>query len=478
MDGLKLKKYMETTRKKFDPTALLLSIVGLVGVVLSIGYQEDLSTYFDMRSILVVVCGTFASILFQFDFSSSLYSLKLILKSFFQTPDKATVKIITTLDEAIIRDMSLTELAEGADVNGDLLNDVVYMHKQGLVFEEIDDFVTSRISDEFLGRRVAVDLLRRAAIIAPALGLFGTVIGLIGVLKSLSDPSMIGPSMSLALMTTAYGAALGSLVFTPLAGRLEHHNTIYLEAHQQLLAKMGILLRREERDLSKELVPGGIGIVKIVELAQGQEEESLTSFYISFSDLMVLLGVFFVMLISMSKIDIGSFEKIKTSFSGDTKGTLIELARELKEIVEGVPGVPGVTVQMAEDGVRLNLDTGTLFDTGSAKLKPNALDPLIPLLESIGGTKYTIDVEGHTDDVPLYRYYKVDGERTLETNWSLSGRRASSVIHFLLNFGIHKDRVRMVGYASTRPLTSIEGKTGKELSKARAENRRVSLLIK
>lgn len=255
MDGLKLKKYMSTTKKGFDPTALVLSITGLVGVVFSIAYQEDMSTYLDMRSFLVVVCGTFASVLFQFDFKTSLHSIRLVLASFLQTPDKKVVKIITSLDEAIIRDMSVTELSEGAEVNGDLLNDMVYMHRQGLLFDEIDDFVSARIADEFLGRKVAVDLLRRAAVIAPALGLFGTVIGLIGVLNSLSDPSMIGPSMSLALMTTAYGAALGSLVFTPLAGRLEHHNVIYLEAHQQLLTKLGILIRREEQDLTRELIP-------------------------------------------------------------------------------------------------------------------------------------------------------------------------------------------------------------------------------
>ena len=170
--------------------------------------------------------------------------------------------------------------------------------------------------------------------------------------------------------------------------------------------------------------------MKILDLAEGQKEEGMTSFYVSFSDLMVLLAVFFVMLLSMSKVDIGSFEKVKTSFTGTTEGTLIALAQDLKEIVEGVPGVPGVEVEMADDGVRLNLDTGTLFATGSASLKPELLDPLEPLLATIDKTSYSIDVEGHTDDVPLKRFFKVDDERILETNWSLSGRRASSVIHF------------------------------------------------
>jgi chemotaxis protein MotA len=78
--------------------------------------------------------------------------------------------------------------------------------------------------------------------------------GLIGVLKTLSDPSKIGVSMSLALMTTAYGAALGSLVFTPLAGRLEHHNAIFLEIHKQILSKIGVLLNRQERDIPESIL--------------------------------------------------------------------------------------------------------------------------------------------------------------------------------------------------------------------------------
>ena len=60
--------------------------------------------------------------------------------------------------------------------------------------------------------------------------------------------------MSLALMTTAYGAGLSSLVFHPLAGRLEHHNEIYLETHSQLLSKIGVLLNRDERRFDVDLV--------------------------------------------------------------------------------------------------------------------------------------------------------------------------------------------------------------------------------
>ncbi len=218
--------------------------------------------------------------------------------------------------------------------------------------------------------------------------------------------------------------------------------------------------------------------MKLQELSVDHQENSMTAFYIGLSDLMVLLSVFFLMLISMSKIDKGSFEKIRTGFTGSTKGTLVELAVQLQEIVEGQPGVPGVKVHLADDGVRLDLDTGALFDSGSASIKPSALDPLLPLLKKIQDTSYTIDVEGHSDDQALHRVFKIDGEVNLETNWSLSGRRASSVINHLLDLGFQESRVRVVGYASTHPIQSVEGKKGDELTAARSVNRRVSLLVK
>jgi chemotaxis protein MotB len=219
--------------------------------------------------------------------------------------------------------------------------------------------------------------------------------------------------------------------------------------------------------------------LKLQELRDnGNEESASTAFYIGLSDLMVLLLVFFLMLISMSKIDKGSFEKIRAGFTGSTKGTLVELATQLKELVEGQPGIPGVKVHLAEDGVRLDLDTGALFDSGSARLKPNAIDPLMPILKIIKDTQYTIDVEGHTDDAPMHRIFKIDGVPNIENNWSLSGRRASSVINVLLAEGFRGDRMRIVGYAETRPIQDYKGKQDAELEATRTLNRRVSLLIK
>jgi len=210
------------------------------------------------------------------------------------------------------------------------------------------------------------------------------------------------------------------------------------------------------------------------ELTADNTDEGLDVFYVSFGDLMVILCVFFVMLLTMSKVDIGSFEKIKSVMTGSTENTLVELEGLLKEIIEGTPGVPGATVRLAEDGVRVDLDTGVLFATGSAVVKEQALASFEPLFDQIKATDYLIDVEGHTDDVPFYRY----DEGEIDSNWSLSGKRAGSVILHLRSLQFSSDRLRAVGYAHTRPVVNVDGMEGKDLEDARARNRRVSLLIR
>lgn len=212
--------------------------------------------------------------------------------------------------------------------------------------------------------------------------------------------------------------------------------------------------------------------LRLADLQVNEDSGKLNSFYVSFSDLMLLLCTFFVLMLGMSKIEIGSFEKLRAGFTGKKTGTLVELAEQLEKVAAGQKGV---SVRLAEDGVRLDLESAALFDTGSAALKEPALDPLAPVLQMILNTKYRIDIEGHTDDRPFRRVK--DGE--IDSNWSLSGRRASSVAHYLLDFGFRQRRIRIVGYAATRPRTKIKTEMTETIKdEARAANRRVSLLVR
>lgn len=195
------------------------------------------------------------------------------------------------------------------------------------------------------------------------------------------------------------------------------------------------------------------------------------SVIVSYADLMTTVAVFFVMLLSMSDIKTGKFDRLRSEFSGENSGTLVELARELNETL-GVAS--GVSIALADDGVRMDLESAALFDTGEAVLKDNSLERLNPVFRKILRSKYHLDIEGHTDDRGLYE--RNGGEIT--TNWSLSGRRASSVALYLINFGFDESRLRIVGYAANKPKAKIDGLGGSTLERARTSNRRVTILVR
>jgi chemotaxis protein MotA len=256
IEGLRERKYVQTSKKRPAPLSLMIAVgmFALVGIA-SFGVGAGRSL-FDFRGMVIVVGGTAASMIFQYDLSTVFSSLRTVWLSFLGTPDRHLQKTMRRLDMAIIDGQSLTQLKDVNGITGEILGDVIYMYSQGLTFDEIDVFVTARVQDEFLQREIAMGMLQKATIVAPSFGLFGTVIGLVQVMQSMSSPGQIGPAMSLALMTTAYGAGLASLVFTPLAGRLEHHNQIFLECHKQFLAKVGILIKRD--DESMEVLRDGV----------------------------------------------------------------------------------------------------------------------------------------------------------------------------------------------------------------------------
>lgn len=266
MNELKDNKYLTNPARLFDPVSVLISIALIVAVLAAViatgeaNQTDGLLLFSDFRSFFFVIGGTFGCLLFQFDLMTMFKTIFMCVRSFISNPVKESGAIIQELDEVIINGGSILDLREGANITGELLNDVVHMVREKLFYEEIDALVANRISTLFLLRKSAVALLNKGTKIAPALGLLGTVIGLIEVLQSLEDPSKIGPAMSLALMTTAFGSILGSFIFTPLAGRLEHHNTLYLEIHKLLMNRVNVLLQREERRINPTLVNKKLGI--------------------------------------------------------------------------------------------------------------------------------------------------------------------------------------------------------------------------
>lgn len=231
----------------------------------------------------------------------------------------------------------------------------------------------------------------------------------------------------------------------------------------------------------------------------------------TYSDMITLILVFFILLFSMSSIDAQRFEAVSQSFQNraifdflpsaipfehqtnedhpdeveipagnkenknkDTEKEINESDKEesLDGLLDDVESFLDsnqlnnvITANRSEEGVVLVLQESILFETGEADI----LDSAVPFLNHVGQflekMPNKVRVEGHTDSRPItsYRY---------PSNWELSAARAGTVIRYLTNeFDLQHDRFFTVGYADTRPIVpnTSEQNWGK--------NRRVEIVI-
>ncbi|ABC21345.1 motility protein A [Rhodospirillum rubrum] len=183
--------------------------------------------FFDLPSILIVVLGTLAVTVASFtvkDIGVTVAMLRPALTQSTRPPRAAALKILALAD--FCRKSGILKI-QGPILES--LRDEPFLHKgMGLVVDglpepDVEAILAQDIhaTQQRLAR--ATSVLRRAAEVAPAMGLIGTLIGLVQMLGNLNNPAVIGPSMAVALLTTFYGAIMGNVVFLPLAGKLERN---------------------------------------------------------------------------------------------------------------------------------------------------------------------------------------------------------------------------------------------------------------
>ena len=112
--------------------------------------------------------------------------------------------------------------------------------------------------------------------------------------------------------------------------------------------------------------------------------------------------------------------------------------------------------------------SGKVFGAGSAEIRPDAeatLDRVAQLITFMGISNYKVEVEGHTDDVPI-------NTARFPSNWELSAARSSAVVRFLISRGVEPKRMGAIGYhADTRPKKPHRDKEGNPIIENRASQR-------
>jgi chemotaxis protein MotB len=123
-----------------------------------------------------------------------------------------------------------------------------------------------------------------------------------------------------------------------------------------------------------------------------------------------------------------------------------------------------VQVTQSPRGVTVEINASTLFNSGDAVLQPKSIDTLSAVARVLATTDNPIQVEGHTDNVPIY-------SPAFPSNWELSSARAGSVVRLFAEMGVPGGRMVAIGYADNRPLDANTTPEG------RMRNRRVNVLI-
>lgn len=141
---------------------------------------------------------------------------------------------------------------------------------------------------------------------------------------------------------------------------------------------------------------------------------------------------------------------------GIERDVAISLARYIEEGL--------VTIHRNGNRVEIEMKDRMLFPSGTARLSRDALPPLRALAETMQRIPSHVQVEGHTDDVPI-------STASFPSNWELSAARAASVVHFLGRSGIEPWRLAAVGMGEYRPIAENDSAQG------RAANRRVKIVV-
>ncbi|MBN2040954.1 MAG: motility protein A [Spirochaetes bacterium] len=199
-------------------------IAGFVFLGLGIIFAKgNIGLFADPTSVMVTVLGSFSALIASNPLKRIIGLWDVAKNAFFTAnfnPDEMIITLVSFSEKA--RREGLLALEDDLDE----LEDAFLRKGIQLVVDGTDPELVRRIMETELehlmsrhetGKKIFDDW----ALLAPAFGMIGTLMGLILMLVNIEDKSAIGPGMSAALITTFYGAILANLVFTPIANKLE-----------------------------------------------------------------------------------------------------------------------------------------------------------------------------------------------------------------------------------------------------------------
>ncbi|MDG6774381.1 OmpA family protein [Thiomicrorhabdus sp. ZW0627] len=208
-------------------------------------------------------------------------------------------------------------------------------------------------------------------------------------------------------------------------------------------------------------------------------DENDSDWLITYADAVTILLAFFVLIFSVSEIRQSKFEDLNQSL-GQTLLKKETVKNPLKDLQSSLSGVlnaydisPIDSITVSDNTLKLDLPGELLFGTGSTDLSETSAGLLTNVAKRIKAfpfKNYSIEIEGHTDDVPI-------STERFPSNWQLSSGRAISVLQVFFAAGIDKNRLKAIGYADTHPKRPNRDQYGEPIPENQAQNRRVEIVV-
>ena len=237
----------------------LLGAIGIIAAAILLGSSSE--TFVNAPSLLIVLGGSLFVVLAKFSLVQFIGAIKVAGRAFsFKLPDtETTINELVELS-TIARKQGLLAL-EDREINSDFLKSGIQLLIDGHPQETVRAILEKERLMTLDRNRWGAKIFTALGDVGPAMGMIGTLIGLVQMLSNMEDPKAIGPAMALALLTTLYGAMLATMVCIPIADKLNLRMTE--EARMQALWIDAVVAIQEgtnprviEQLLSSYLPPG------------------------------------------------------------------------------------------------------------------------------------------------------------------------------------------------------------------------------
>jgi chemotaxis protein MotA len=221
-----------------DIATLIGIVAGFALIIGSMATGGSLASFFNVPGIMIVGGGTVAATLINESLSHVGGAIKVGLQAFFvprMEPAQMIEQVVSLAAKA--RKEGLVSL-ENEQIDDEFLARGVRLGVDGLSPEAIESILVAELQTLKQRHQRGQTIFKFMGSTAPAMGMVGTLVGLVQMLKTLDDPSSIGPAMAVALLTTLYGAIIAFLICNPIASKLEHRTDE--EVAQKTLALVGV----------------------------------------------------------------------------------------------------------------------------------------------------------------------------------------------------------------------------------------------